>query len=339
VGRAAIVRELSARLIVRRLVTLAGAGGIGKTTVALAVASQMLERFNQRVLFVDLAPVSDPEMTAATVSDVLRGCTGSEPALLILDNCEHLVDAVASVIEDVLSEAGRLHILATSREPLCVKGEQVFRLPALEAPLEAAGVTAEEALSYPAIELFVERAAAGAAYRLSAEDVPVLSEVCRKLDGNPLAIELAAARMDSLGLRGLAALISHRAGFLDLGSRTGPARHRTLAAALDWTYELLPLCERELLRRLSVLPGAFSLDVAIDAGHDSLSRHDVAGGLAGLVAKSLVLPEVHSGVAHFRLPETTRAYAAQKLAECDEAAASLSGATRTRGPVLGEYDQ
>jgi hypothetical protein len=288
------------------LVTLAGAGGIGKSTVALSVASQMLERFFWRVAFVDLVSVNDAIAVPERVTEALWGCEGSGPVLLIMDNCEHLVDAVASVTQDIILESTHLRILATSREPLGVRGEQVCRLPPLDAPLEAAGLTAEEALGYPAIELFVERAVAGSAYRASDKDVLLLSELCRRVEGNPLAIELAAARMDSLGLHGLIALMDHPDSILNLGRRTGPVRHRTLAAAMEWSYQLLSECEQALLRRLSAFMTGFGLDAAIRACEVTLNPRDVVKALAGLVAKSLVLLDVDAGGARQPPPPPPR---------------------------------
>jgi predicted ATPase len=210
-------------------------------------------------------------------------------------------------------------ILATSREPLGVRGEQVHRLSALETPDVSHRLTAPEALSFSAIDLFRERAAACAGYELTDEDVPIVADICRKTDGIALAIELAATRVDSLALSELSALLSGRLDLLNRGRRTAPERHRSLIATLDWSYDLLPAEQRALFRHLSVFDGAFALEsaIAVTSG-DPLTQADVVEGLAELVAKSLVEVDTNAAVARYRLLNTTKAYALQKLQETGE---------------------
>jgi predicted ATPase/DNA-binding winged helix-turn-helix (wHTH) protein len=332
VGRADDVLTLSDRLTRHRLVTISGTGGVGKTTVAVSLAAEMLTRFTDGVWFVDLAPLRDASLVSKAMADVvgltahcdnvagaLNTFMSSRRVLIVLDNCEHLIGSVAALVDQLIQHTDYVHILATSREPLCVKGEQVYRLPALEVPADSGTLGGSEALRYSGIELFLERAAACAGYRLTDEDVPVVSEICQKLDGIALAIELAAARVDSLALAELSALLNDRLSLLNRGGRTAPDRHRTLTATLDWSYELIPANERKLFRRLSVFGDAFLLESAcVVASGDTLGDADIVEGLAGLVAKSLVCANISGAVTQYRLLDTTRAYALQKLQECGE---------------------
>ena len=331
IGRGEVVKTVSDRLTQRRLVTIVGTGGIGKTTVALSVASEMLNRFEDGIWLVDIAPLREGDLVSRALADALgiklgyenatealSGHLSSRRMLIVLDNCEHLVGPVAYLIDELVQHTNYVHILATSREPLCVRDEQVYRLPALESPAHSERLTAADALSYSAIELFLDKATACASYQFTDEDVPVVSEICRRLDGIPLAIELAAARMDSLALRELSLLLDDQFT-LNRGRRTAPERHRTLAAALDWSYVRLSEKENTLLRRLSVFTGAFLRESAsVVAGGDAFSHADIDEALASLVAKSLVIADIHGAIAQYRLFHTTRAYALQKLQECGE---------------------
>jgi len=240
--------------------------------------------------------------------------------LIVLDSCEHIIDAAAALAEQIIGGATGVHILATSREPLRAKAERVHRLPPLASPPSAPGLTAAEALAFPAVQLFVERASESLEnFELSDADASVVAEICRRLEGIALAIELAATRVDSLGVHELSALVGDRFWLLRQGRRTALSRHRTLAAALDWSYEFLPETERTILRRLSVFAGAFSLDsaTAVIAGLGILGP-EIVESLANLVAKSLVSADVGGAVAQYRLLDTTRAYALQKLSESGE---------------------
>ncbi len=327
VGRANAIDTLRDHMSRQRLVTIAGAGGIGKTTVALAVAEALLPIYPDGIRFVDLAPVENPQFIAGALGTALGVAidpTNAVPRLvevlrdkrmlIVLDSCEHVVEAAASLAEHLLAGAFGVRILATSREPLRAEGERVHRLPPLEIPADRVALTASDALAYPAVQLFVERAAAILdGYELSDADAPVVSDICRRLGGVALAIELAAARTDAFGIQQLAALLDDRFRILKRGKRTAQLRHQSLTATLDWSYEFLPESERVVLRRLSVFAGAFTLESAIAVAGDE--RTDVLEDLACLVAKSLVSADVGGAVVNYRLLDTTRAYAIQKLTE------------------------
>src|SRR5262249_17432380 len=236
--------------------------------------------------------------------------------LLVLDSCEHVIEAAAALAEQILQNAAAVQILATSREPLRAKGERLHRLSPLELPPNSSELTAAEALAFPSVQLFVERAAANLdGFELSDADAPVVADICGKLEGMPLAIELAATRVDAFGIRQLSVLLDDRIRLLTYGRRTTLPRHRSLAAALDWSYEFLPDDERVVLRRLSVFSSAFTLDSASAVAD---GKTDVVEGVASLVAKSLVSADVGGTVVQYRLLDTTRAYATQKLTESGE---------------------
>ncbi len=329
IGRAEIVAALAEQLHSRRFVTVVGPGGIGKTTVALAVADHLIASYADGVRFVDLTPLTDHRLVPNVLALVLGSSVHSEdpiPALtahlrtkqmlLVLDSCEHVIDAAAALAEEVLKGAPGLHILATSREPLRAEGEQVQRLAPLAVPPPASkGLTATEALAFPAVQLFVERASASVdAFELSDADAPIVADICRRLDGIALAIELTAGRIDAFGVRGLAAMLNDRFRLLTSGRRTALPRHQTLGATLDWSHELLPEPERVLLRRLAVFAGDFTPEsasvVASDAGTAGSAVFD---HIASLVAKSLVSADIGGDIVHYRLLDTTRAYALEKL--------------------------
>lgn len=332
IGRADTIAALLKKLPQRRFVTIVGPGGIGKTTVALAMAEALIGAYKHGVGFVDLA-AQDPHLVASAVASALGQTIHSGDALpaliaylrdrqtlVVLDSCEHVIDAAASLAEQIISGAPAVHILATSREPLRVKGEQVHRLSPLASPPASSRLSAVEALTFPAIQLFVERAAESLeGFELSDTDAPVVADICRKLEGIALAIELAATRVDTFGIYELSTLLSDRFRLLRQGRRTALARHRTLAAALDWSYELLSAEERVILRRLSVFAGAFALEsasaVAAGAG---VAASEVVEGVADLAAKSLVTADVSGAVVRYRLLDTTRAYALQKLTDSGE---------------------
>jgi predicted ATPase len=235
--------------------------------------------------------------------------------LLVLDSCERVIDAAAALAEQVFHRAPGVHILTTSRESLRAEGERVQRLLPLEVPPASAKITADEAMSFSAIQLFVERATASAdGFRLSDADALVVAEICRRLDGIALAIELAAGRVDVLGLQGLAAHLDDRFRLLTRGRRTALPRHQTLSATLDWSYELLSELERVVLRRLAVFAGAFTLTAASTvASNVEVAASDVADCVANLVAKSLVTADFSGATVTYRLFETMRAYALEKL--------------------------
>ncbi len=336
VGRQQAVDDLLGHLRTRRLVTIAGPGGIGKTSVALAVAEAAASRFAEGAVFVDLAPVDDPRGVPAALAAALGVAVRTEPyldslvatirtrrVLLLLDNCEHVVDAAATLAEAVLRGVPGASILATSREPLRAAGEWVQRLPPLGLPPVAPALTAEEALRSPAVQLFVERAAGAlGGFELTDAQAPLVAEICRRLDGIALAIELAAGRMDAFGLSELARLLDDRFRLLMRGRRTALPRQQTLRATLDWSYGALSAEEQAILRQLAVFPGGFSLDaaraVAVVPGLRGPAFDDL---LACLVAKSLLTVEIEEAGVGYRLMETTRGYLRERLAESGEAPA------------------
>ena len=324
VGRDDDVINLLAELTASRFVTIVGAGGVGKTTVAVAVAHDLAAAFAGSVLFVDLGTLGDPQLAAMAVASMLGLSVQSDDAipsliaylrdkhiLLILDTCEHLIEEVAALAASLLEAAPEVHILATSREALRVDGERVYRLDTLACPPDGTGLTAEAVQLFPATQLFVERAvASGAHLSVSDLEAPIVADICRKLDGVPLAIELAARHVGTFGLQQTAALLDQRLRLLWQGSRTAPPRHKTLHAALDWSYGLLSEVERVVLRRLAVFVGHFTLDAALDVmTSDSLDRSTVFGAIDSLVSKSILATHPIGAMMRYRLLDTTRAYA------------------------------
>ncbi|HTI82082.1 MAG TPA: winged helix-turn-helix domain-containing protein [Acetobacteraceae bacterium] len=333
VGRDGVIARLAQQLARCRFLTIVGPGGIGKTTVAVAVADRVRASYKDGTWFVGLGSLSDPTLVLSSLCTLL-GITssGADPLsglttwlrekhiLIVLDSCEHVIGAAATLAEAILMAAPQAGVLATAREPLRAKGEWLHRLAPLELPSEAeACPTAAEALGYPAVELFNERAAETDSFVLDDANMPMVLEICRRLDGIPLAIELAAAVAPTFGVRMLAAHLDHRFDLLTGGRRTALPRHRTLRATLDWSYELLPESERVLLRRLAIFAGQFSLEaVRAVAESPELEAAEVIKGIANLFVKSLVVTEVGSGDARYRLLDTTRAYALEKLVESGE---------------------
>ncbi|MBV8088466.1 MAG: winged helix-turn-helix domain-containing protein [Alphaproteobacteria bacterium] len=335
IGRDDVISRLAEQLVRCRLVTIVGSGGIGKTTVAVAVAGRVGTSFKDGAWFVGLAPLTDPDLVPSAVGTAL-GVSPSDGdytqalsawfrdrnALLVLDNCEHVIDATAALAEAVLRAAPHTGILATSREPLRAEGERLHRLMPLELPpQQRTSPTVAEALGYPAVELFHERATATMdSFVLEDADVPPVLEICRRLDGLPLALELAAARVDTFGVGGLAARLDNSFGVLTSGGRrTALPRQQTLRAAIDWSYDLLPETERRLLRHFSVFAGGFTREAAAavvtGAAIVDVSLIDC---IADLVAKSLVVFDASTSPTRWRLLETIRAYALFKLAESGE---------------------
>jgi predicted ATPase/DNA-binding winged helix-turn-helix (wHTH) protein len=327
VGREAFLSSLVLGGPGKRLATIVGPGGMGKTAVALTAARQRASAYPDGVAIVDFgalapgaavaAPVADALALAATATDASGAIARHlEPRrfLLVLDGCEHVIAAAADLVEALLKAAPGLEVLATSREPLQSEGEWVHRLPPLGWPAGPEFPTAAAALEFPAVRLFVSRATAVATgFALEDGDVPVVAEICRSLDGIPLALELAAARVGLFGLRGLAAQIGAAPDILRRGSRTAVARHQTLRATLEWSFALLSADEWALLRRLAALRGDFDLRRALDAAADLLDERAAARCLAALVAKSLLVVDLAGATARYRLLETTRAYVADDV--------------------------
>jgi predicted ATPase/DNA-binding winged helix-turn-helix (wHTH) protein len=333
VGRAEVVQSIADQLQKHRFVTIVGPGGIGKTTVALAVANGLIAAFADGVRFVDLAPLSDallvPSALAAALGVSPRSAMSTKGlvsllrdrrVLIVLDNCEHLIEAVAALAEEVFIGAGQTHILATSRESLRVDGERVHRLAPLESPPERGGLKASDALAFPAVQLFVERAAASMnAFELTDAEAPIVANICRRLDGIALAIEIAAGRADTFGVGGLAERLNDRFGLMMRGRRTALTRHQTLSTTLDWSYVLLPEFERIALRRLAIFVGVFTMESANAVLSDErLPVSELANCVANLVAKSLIAANVDGPVAFYRLLDMTRTYALLKLDEGGE---------------------
>jgi predicted ATPase/class 3 adenylate cyclase/DNA-binding CsgD family transcriptional regulator len=322
VGRDAELIQLRELLAANRAVTLTGAGGVGKTRLAIQVAAQLAGEFGEGVWYVDLAPVTDPEIVPAAVAralglpdqpgrstmDSLLWFVRDRQMLLVLDNCEHLLDASAELVIALLSVAARLTLLATSREAIGVAGEVSWRVPSLS-------------LAGEAIELFTDRARhARPDFAISGEDAGTVGEICRRLDGVPLAIELAAARVRALSLAEILEGLHDRFRLLTGGARTAVRRQQTLRASVDWSHGLLTGPERVLFRRLAVYLGGFDLDAAqaISVGGD-VERYQVLDQLTLLVDKSLVVADDGGRRTRYRLLETVRQYALEKLGESGEA--------------------
>src|ERR1700742_2711932 len=333
IGRAAAAQFVRDLVSAYRVVTLTGPGGIGKTSLAIKAVRYLLPDFEDGGWIVELASLSDPGLVPSTVAstlglklageisaDSVARAVGGRHLLLVLDNCEHLIDAVADLAETFMRLCPRTTIVATSREVLRIDGEAVYRVPPLDVP--ALGQAPPDyIMQYSAVELFVARTKAlNAGFSPYAEDLEAIATICRHLDGIPLAIEMAAARAAVLSVQGGGAGLRDRFALLPAGRRTALPRHRTLRATLDWSHELLPDAERRLLRRLAVFPGGFTIDAAAavmtDTGFDASA---VLDGIANLVAKSWVALDKSGAAARWTLLETIRAYALEKLAEHAEA--------------------
>jgi predicted ATPase/class 3 adenylate cyclase len=330
VGRERDLEEVKSHLVRHRLLTLLGAGGVGKTRLALQAGADLLDRYPDGVWFADFAPISDPELVASVIANVagvpLREGQRLDEAipqwlkhrhtLLILDNCEHVLKTVARVADAVLATAPDVRMLATSRQTLGISGEQVFRLPSLRVPDDVAGLTAAAAMESGAIALFVDRARAiDDSFALTDDTAPIVADVCRRLDGIPLAIELAAARVKVLSIPHLAQRLNDRFKILTGGSRTALPRQQTLGALIDWSFGLLTTQEQNFFDRVGIFAGGFGLDAACAlCGEDGLDEVDVLDLLSSLADKSLIVADTAGERARYRLLETTRAYALEKLA-------------------------
>ncbi|MBR0695641.1 winged helix-turn-helix domain-containing protein [Bradyrhizobium lablabi] len=336
IGRDELIRVLVAQQSERRLITIAGPGGIGKTTVALAAARMLTSTYADGVFFVDFSAISDnsfvpstlstaagialhPEEPVAHLVATLRG----KRMLLVLDCCEHVITAVAEIVSAILRYTQNTSVLCTSREALRIDSEWVQRIPPLSVPPALRTLTASDAMRSPAVQLFVERAAERlGGYSLSDADAPFVAAICRKLDGIALAIELAAGRLDTVGIHDLAWQIDDRLRLLRNGRRTALPRHQTLRATLDWSYNRLASPEQLLLNRLSIFSGAFcSTAASAVCTGDELDETNIPELVSDLVEKSLVAATLDRPRVSYKLLETTRSYASEKLAQGGESAA------------------
>lgn len=335
VGREAELAELTALLRGTRLLTISGVGGAGKTRLAVELAERIDRQYADGTRIVELATVRDERPLADDVlialgaggavrsgglaaADQLCQALGDRQVLLVLDNCEHVLDAATVLVATVLRRCPAVTVLATSREVLSVSGETIWAAPALSLPPTEA-TTLDDLDNSDAAALFVVRArTAQPGFGPSPSNAGAISRICHRLDGIPLALELAASRVRVLDVTAIADLLDDRLRLLTSGPRSAPARHQTLRAAMDWSYELLAETERRLLRRLAVFPQSFDLEAATAVAGDDADPIDVLDLLARLIDKSLLVPEGMADTARYRLLETVRQYAAEKLGAAGE---------------------
>lgn len=351
-GRDTDLALLAERIVKTPLFTIVGPAGVGKTTLAVEIAHRLGSEFGDQITFVDFSLLQDPslvpqmiagaQMIAVQSDDplaVILGHIRDKKVLLVLDNCEHVIEAASAIVERIIEAAPGAHILATSREPMRIRGEHVHRLDALEFPEEPQTLSRDELLSYPAVQLFCERALAGdSALEVDDEAARLIADMCRRLDGMALPIELAAVRVATHGIEPTARLLGERFSLGWQGRRNATPRQQTLQATLDWSYDLLSAAEQTVLARLSVFVGLFSIDAALEVVADErISADEVAAALDELASKSLVVPQRSRGAGTYRLLEMTRAYAREKLSGrgADDA---RSTARRHAGFYLAEID-
>jgi predicted ATPase/class 3 adenylate cyclase len=330
IGRERDVAEIETLLFRYRLVTLVGTGGVGKTSLSLRVGADILARFPDGAWFIELARLDRAELVGEAVAavfglpvqgerpatDAVAAFLRSKRVLLVLDNCEHVIGAVAELADRFLKSCAGVFLLASSREALSIAGEHAYPVPLLDLPPRSTSVTTAQAIGYSAVRLFVDRAAAALGrFSLTDATAPIVAEICLRLEGIPLAIELAAARLKVLKPEELLVRLDDQLHLLTAGSRTAVPRQQTLRAAIEWSYALLSEAEQAMLRRLGVLAGSFTLEgVAAVATGAPVEASEVFDLLAGLVDKSLVVPFAGVGENRYRLLESTRAFALEKLA-------------------------
>jgi predicted ATPase/DNA-binding winged helix-turn-helix (wHTH) protein len=331
IGRETALAEVVSLVLEHRFVTLAGAGGMGKTRLAIEAARELLSHFADGVWFADLAPLTDPEVVPATVAMALTPILGEIPPtmlssaveakqfLLVLDNCEHVIGVAARTADELIRAGAKVRILCTSREPLQAEGEWVYQVQPLDVSPEDAGPP-ENALNTGAARLFVRRAAAAhPGFKPTPEIAATIAAICRRLDGMPLAIEFAAARAAVLGVDEVARRLDNRFRLLSGGKRTALARHQTLRATLDWSYELLEEVDRQAMCRLAIFVSGFTFGAACSVLSDQAhTGPDGAARVASLVAKSVLAIEARGATVRYRMLETTRAYALEKLVQRGE---------------------
>ena len=334
VGRARETSEIKERIRAFRLTTLTGPGGSGKTRLAIQVATDLIDTFPDGVWWVELAPLADPALVPQAIAKVLgvrelpnqslhetlAAFLGENQLLLVLDNCEHVLPACAQLAQSLLTACPELKILTTSREPLRISGEAIFRVPPLTLPNPQRLSLADILLQYEAIRLFVKRAqAVKSDFVLTEQNAPSVAQICQRLDGIPLALELAAARIQTLSANEIAGRLDDRFQLLTDGSVTVLPRHQTLQAAVDWSYDLLTEPEQLLLNRLAVFAGGWTLEAAeAVCSHEPLARSDIFTLLTHLVDKSLVLTQERDDTMRYSFLETIREYASAKLIQSGE---------------------
>lgn len=339
-GRREAITTLFRELTGRRLATLAGPGGVGKTALALALGQAMAEEGGRRVVFLDLAPLTDSRFLPAALDMALGGgritgmsslmkadCIGPSAAartasalppagsLLIIDNCEHLLEASADLVERLLQAVPRLTVLATSREPLRAAGEWIYRVPPLDLPAPDQTLSLQDAAAYPGLALFIDRSGGMAGTtRLQDADMAAVAEICRRLDGIPLAIEIAAAGLDSLSLGDIASRLDDQFQHLRRGRRLALPRHQTLRATIEWSDALLTPAERLVLQRLSRFRGSFSLPSAVAVVVDGeIGESAVVDAVSALVSKSMLSLDHSTTGAAYRMLNTIRSYCSEEL--------------------------
>lgn len=329
IGRDQDIDLLAGRIPETPIFSIVGPAGVGKTSLAVELGHRLADRFDDRLAFVDFSMLENASVVPAMIAGamgipvqsddplaVVLGHLRDQRILLVLDNCEHVIQATATIVERLVEEAPQVRILTTSREPLRVRGENVHRLDALAYPDNVAELSLSELMNYPAIELFCARAsAADSTFIVDQDAARVIGGMCHRLDGMALPIELAAVRVATHGLSATAALLGERFNLGWAGRRTAQPRQQTLQATLDWSYGLLTTTEQNVLERLSIFVGPFSLDAALDiAVDDVIGSSDVVTALDELISKSLIAPNRSAQQGTYRLLEMTRAYGRQKLA-------------------------
>jgi predicted ATPase/class 3 adenylate cyclase len=334
VGRADVLLEVRAHVEVSRLVTLTGSGGCGKTRLALQVAAQLVDGSGGGVWFVDLAPLTDFESITPTLASVLGirlnpgqallqtivEVVGERRLLLVLDNCEHLIEPCARIVDSLLRSCSQLHILSTSRVTFGLDGERIVRVASLSVPPQTFISGVVDLQQFESVQLLIERATAhNADFRVDSENAGAVATLCRRLDGIPLAIELAASRLRSMSVQDIEARLDDRFRLLTGGSRSSLPRQQTLAALVDWSYDLLTEAEKTVFRRFSVFVGGWNLRAAeVVCSDDDIAMYKVLDILDSLADRSLVQVESSGGNVRYRLLETIRQYATEKLSRCGD---------------------